>query len=373
MQATECLSTPEIDEIDTPAQPNPPSPQPATDPTADALGLLVTLNPRAAAENRARIIAIDTEIGDKIEDARLRLDVPIERFILAVARLMSLRRKLEARIPHLSMDDEAPQRPSVAAEVWATAVRIKRWRDGQALHQEHTRRFIAELGRQIAENEDRLGYLAGGYARGDDLTIRSDTRQYQGGLTGRDDEFLSRAAPLLATRAELSDRLASLIPHDLGWFQEQVRAALGDESAVDALCNALTPAQAVPAQGELARAARAVSETHMSLTQIDPESQRAKALAERLDGLREREQGARSRLQQQQRDAAAALIARALNGTDSGISSLAASCRGIGQVELAERLETIGVTDGVLIATVAEILRKADKPTTCPMCKSPRN
>ena len=64
MEATAVLSDSIVDSPATLTQVTP-----TTDPAAESLGLLTTLNPRAAADNRARIAAIETEI-QKIEDAR---------------------------------------------------------------------------------------------------------------------------------------------------------------------------------------------------------------------------------------------------------------------------------------------------------------
>jgi hypothetical protein len=252
------------------AGPTPPPAPPLTPGAAamTAMELLATVRPDWREETLRRIAAVESQVLDAVETARLSLDLKLTDFIRNVGRLIRLRRILEARLGGVSST-------GMSVELGDVIRIVKRWESGSELRTERDRLTTAARSALAGVNanvQDLMNSLSAGHHLG--ITGGSQT-----GETHEHDEFLRRAEALLTQRGALEAKIARLDPsgdHSRGELVTAAIAKAGVEGVLAALA-AVAPAASTAALekclahgGDLAR----------TILAVDPATRRAAALGD---------------------------------------------------------------------------------------------
>jgi hypothetical protein len=341
-------------------QPRPSSPVTArieipdgTDPAAIALQVLgMAMGVDAARSFRTRAAQAQADIGDQVEEARLRTDVKLDRFISLVAVKLRVRDLLTSRAD--TLEGRPGGRPAdVDVELTGLVMSVARWADGNLIRQDRAR-LISSATLELAEVTTRL---TSGLPSSVRESHGSDPSQgwHAKGLITREDEWLRRYETALIRRADLGGRLARL-GRDRGATATAVVSAIATAGAskVAELIAPRMPAdtsRVSALEAELGRMGREIGRT-------DAQTTRFKLLTKEGERLQAELAGARQAVLAVQADAAAGMIGSASTGDLPSIRALEALVGGL--PALKAELSLARGSGDELAATIGLLLEESD-------------
>jgi hypothetical protein len=338
-----------------PARPVPmPAPEPVPEPVeipdgepaAAALQLLATVDPAAADLVRARLERVEQDLAELLERTRLRRSDFLGFCREAIPRLR-LRPVLEARLAGLT-GGPAPQRPDVAAELYALATSIRHFADRNDLRRHwHIRAAQARAELAAVERDLQSAAATVRHVRSSD----PNTARHMAGRNTPQDVWVDQVEDLIGRRRSIRARLVAL-GEDLEARGSAVRAAV-EAAGRPAVVAAIAPGMPVPERADDVRARLLAVAAELGRT--DPDTRRAAELTAEQGRLESAIGEAAGRTDADRRAAAEDLVDRAGRGDIDGIEDL--ERRVIGRFpELAHALCEARGNDAQLVATLAEIV-----------------
>ena len=324
--------------------------------SAAAVVMLASIDANASARIPDRIKAVERELSDQLEAARLHGRVELGDYIRRAARLITLRNTLSDRL-ELSMPGSCKGRLSLADEVTTRCMQVRRWRTGDQIRAERAR-VISGARADLRQVEVDLLALQDGYQRGHGLVVPGPRAQL--GMSDRADEFLNRGEVLIARRRRLLGRLAALDPFGDDGRAQRVEIALEAAGGVDKVAAAIGDRLQTAAVAKLAADRKRHAQLRAQADEVDPETERSVSLmaqwVESGSGLSKTEELAK----REQGEAARAIVAAAQTGSFDGIVTLEQSLTSTNLAGLAKELVLARGEDGDWSAVLGELLGKAE-------------
>jgi len=331
------------------------------DPFVAAVAGLSLLDPAAAGHTRARVAAIEAEIADALENARLHASTELPGYLQRQATFVRRRTVLENRVQLLEGASSLSSRPTIEAEVYGLVTSVQRWRAGQELRLARST-ILGALRANLREAQSQVRGLVDAYPSGGAFVVGAE--QLKAGLITRQDEWLRRMGQALTIRRHFSAHLASLDREGDSGRGVRVKDVIDQAGGPAAVVSLLAPLMASQTAVELRGVRAEAGRVEEKIRSTDPQTRLAAKLQEQLTALLSRQDALILAIAEDQNVAAGMLIQRAAGGTLEGILELEtslASCR----PETAAALAQIRGNEAQLTAIVGELIAlQPPKPPT---------
>jgi len=322
------------------------------DPFAAAVAGWSILNPAAAAQTRARIAAIATEIGDALEDARLHASTGLPGYLQRQATFVRRRTVLENRLQLLEGPSSLSPRPTIEAEVYGLVTSVQRWRAAQELRLARST-ILGALKANLREAQSQVRGLVDAYPSGQAFVVSAE--QVKTGLISREDAWVRRMAEALATRRHFSRRVAFHDAQGDAGRAVQLQETIAKAGLDVGIVALLQPGMPAPSTVTL-RAARAeTGKLEEAIRSTDPETRRAGELQAQLAKALTRQDALVATIADEQAAAAGQLVNRALGGSLEAIAELEGAVAPF-RPSLAAAIAQVRGNEDDLIRTVGELI-----------------
>lgn len=317
----------------------------ALPPAEAAQRLLRQARSHDAADARAKLAEIGTQLEDLVERARTS-NLSALHFTQQAGGLLQERTRLDDVLRLLGQTP--PDRADPAAEVLGLLQSVRRYRT-----QGIPREFKAIRVSSLDKLPNELAALEDG-----DFGLRATLAAVPHALWGKPvAEWLAKVGSFIRHRQDLHRRLAALDSASDVTRREMVAKVIDQAGGVDAVAAGLAEKQPVPpGEREAQAVAVAIGGMDKRLAELDDESRAHADLVRERKSHQERHDALLELAQGQRRESAKRQLNDAFTGRLDALDELAEILRDADRAELAENIEAIRGDGAVMVAIVRELI-----------------